>query len=91
MKQQIDKDTNENGISGIKNTSSTSTSNNYSKEPNNGANLEAVIKEKKTFSERWETNRFWLIRGSYLLLRSVWMIVMFIGGVLVWLISFLLI
>ncbi|WP_026449626.1 hypothetical protein [Aequorivita capsosiphonis] len=51
--------------------------------------LENKTVEKKSFSERWQTNRFWLVRGSYHVLRSVWMVAMFIGGLIAWLISLL--
>ncbi|MCZ4319543.1 hypothetical protein O4H26_11125 [Aequorivita viscosa] len=50
---------------------------------------EAKVETEKSFSERWKTNRFWLVRGTYFVLRSVWMVVMFIGGLIVWLISLL--
>jgi|GEM_PF-1659385 len=45
--------------------------------------------EKPSFSERWQNHRFWLVKGSYYLLRSVWIIVMFTGGFIAWLISLL--
>lgn len=51
--------------------------------------LDDEVIEEKSFSERWKTNRFWLVRGSYHFLHSVWTIVMFIGGFIVWLISLL--
>ncbi len=50
---------------------------------------ETEVEENKSFSERWKTNRFWLVRGLYYVLQTVWMIVMFIGGFIAWLISLL--
>jgi len=45
--------------------------------------------EKESFSDRWKNNRFWLVRGSYHFLRTVWLIVMAVGGFIAWLISLL--
>ncbi|WP_299390548.1 hypothetical protein [uncultured Gelidibacter sp.] len=45
--------------------------------------------EKKSFGERWKTHRFWLFRGTYYVLFSVWAIVMAIGGAIAWLIAML--
>jgi len=45
--------------------------------------------KKRSFSDRWENNRFWLIRASYKILRTIWMIVMGIGVFIAWLISML--
>ncbi|KJJ38164.1 hypothetical protein [Aequorivita vladivostokensis] len=45
--------------------------------------------EKKSFFERWSNSRFWLVRGSYVVLRAVWTVVMVIGGFIAWLISLL--
>ena len=45
--------------------------------------------EKESFSERWSNSRFWLVRGSYVVLRAVWTVVMVIGGFIAWLISLL--
>lgn len=50
---------------------------------------ELEISEKKSFSEKWRTNRFWIVKGAYHILRSVWVVVMFIGGFIAWLISLL--
>ena len=44
---------------------------------------------KKSFSERCRTHRFWLVRAIYQVVRSVWMVVMVVGGVIVWLIAML--
>ncbi len=45
--------------------------------------------EEKSFTDRWKTNRFWLVRGTYYVLYSIWMIVMVVAGFIAWLISFL--
>lgn len=45
--------------------------------------------EKKSFTERWKTSRFLLVRGSFSVLRSVWMVVMVVAGFIAWLISML--
>lgn len=45
--------------------------------------------KKKSFTEKWENHRFWLVRASYIVLRSVWMIVLAIGGFIAWLIALL--
>lgn len=45
--------------------------------------------ERESFSERWSNSRFWLVRGSYVVLRAVWTVVMVIGGFIAWLISLL--
>lgn len=45
--------------------------------------------QDRSFLERWKNSRFWLVRGSYIFLVSVWTVVMVIGGFIVWLISFL--
>lgn len=45
--------------------------------------------QKKSFSERCRTSRFWLVRALYAVIRSVWMVVMVVGGFIVWLIAML--
>lgn len=44
---------------------------------------------KPSFSDKWQTNRFLIVRGSYYIVRTVWMTVMVIGGFIAWLISLL--
>lgn len=44
---------------------------------------------KKSFLERWKTNRFWLIKGTYYLLHYTWVVVMAIGAFIAWLIALL--
>ncbi|MDC8000005.1 hypothetical protein POV26_03075 [Aequorivita todarodis] len=56
------------------------------KEPTTVSEVEI---EKESFSQRWRTSRFWLVRGSYIVLRAVWTVVMVIGGFIAWLISLL--
>lgn len=85
MSKQIDNDNVEHDSSFLENQDSTLTSKNNSRK----TAPEAEVVEDKSFSERWKANRFWLVRGSYQFLRSVWTIVMFIGGFIVWLISLL--
>lgn len=51
--------------------------------------LEAEVVQETSFSERWKTHNFLLVRGSYFVLRSVWMVAMFIGGLIAWIISLL--
>jgi len=46
-------------------------------------------KPKQSFTDRWKYNRFWLIRASYHVLRTIWIIVMAIGAFIAWLISLL--
>ncbi|MAP79499.1 MAG: hypothetical protein CL526_00280 [Aequorivita sp.] len=61
------------------------------KSPKNniGAEKKPKIDGEPSFFERWETSRFWLIRAIFVVVRSVWMVVMVIGGFIVWLISLL--
>ncbi|MBJ7881751.1 hypothetical protein [Gelidibacter salicanalis] len=51
--------------------------------------VEEVNIKKPSFGERWKTSRFWLVRGAYYALFSVWAIVMAIGGVIAWIIAML--
>lgn len=44
---------------------------------------------EESFLDRWKTNRFWIIRGLYYVVVSIWTIVMVIGGFIAWLISLL--
>lgn len=88
MSQQKHKDTSDNSFS-LNPKDAILTSANTSKETEINPTNKAKVIEKKSFSERWKTNRFWLIRGTYFFLRSVWLIVMFIGGFIAWLISLL--
>lgn len=39
--------------------------------------------------EKWKSHPFWLFRISYLILHSIWLVAMAIGGFIAWLISFL--
>lgn len=89
MAQQIDNDTLGNNGSNLENRNSTLTSMNNSSKAESAPVLEAEIVDNRSFSERWKTNRFWLVRGSYTVLRSVWIVAMFIGGAIAWLISLL--
>lgn len=87
MSDQKDTDSFENDISDIKNQDPTMSSINNSIETESDVGIE--VEEKKSFIEKWKTNRFWLIKGTYYVLQTVWMTVMVIGGFILWLISFL--
>ncbi|MBB6681276.1 hypothetical protein H4O20_07450 [Aequorivita sp. 609] len=45
--------------------------------------------EEDSFTEKWKNNRFLLIRGTYYLLHSIWMVIMVVGGFIAWLIALL--
>ncbi|HUH27912.1 hypothetical protein [Gelidibacter sp.] len=49
----------------------------------------AKAAQKKSFSERMKTHRFWLVRGIYYMFYSVWAVVMAIGMFIAWLIAML--
>lgn len=51
--------------------------------------LKSKVVGKKPFTERWKTNRFWLVRGTYYIFYSVWVVVMAIGTFIAWLIAML--
>ena len=89
MQQQQDNDIFELDSSVIKNQDSTLAPKNNSRETEPEPVLKSEVLMEKSLSERWKTNRFWLVSAIYYVLRSVWMIVMVIGGFIVWLISLL--
>lgn len=64
-------------------------SKNTSKDPDIKPNAEEKLILQKSFSEKWKTSRFFLVRGSFVVLRSIWMVVMVVGGFIAWLISLL--
>lgn len=72
----------------LKNKGATSTSKNTSEKPTSNTSAAKVV-PKQSFSDRWKNNRFWLLRASYHVLRTVWIIVMAIGAFIAWLISML--
>ena len=76
----------ENNNPALTRAGSTSQESSTDKEPPPKAKPEI---EKESFSERWSNSRFWLVRGSYVVLRAVWTVVMVIGGFIAWLISLL--
>ncbi|MDD2983615.1 MAG: hypothetical protein PHQ74_09520 [Crocinitomicaceae bacterium] len=45
--------------------------------------------DKKPFIEPLKTNRFFLIRVLYHILRSIWIVAMIVGGFIAWLIALL--
>ena len=69
--------------SGLKNQDSALSS------KSNPRKSEVEIEDEMSFSEKWKTSRFWLVKGTYYVLHTVWMTVMVIGGFILWLISFL--
>ena len=89
MPQQKDNDDFENNGFVLETSNPTLTSKNTSRETEPESILEAEGDEKVSFFERWKTSRFWLVRGTYYVLYSVWMIVVVIGGFIAWLISLL--
>lgn len=68
---------------------STLASENPTDKPAHSASKKAITHEKRSFTDRWKYNRFWLIRASYHVLRTIWIIVMAIGAFIAWLISLL--
>lgn len=60
-----------------------------SKEDSAESVLEAEIIDDRSFSERWKTNRFFLIRGAYYVIVSIWIVFMAVGGFIAWLIAML--
>lgn len=89
MSQQINNDNVENKAANLEARNSASTSKNNSKETEPQPVLEAKVLEEKSFSERWKTNRFWIVRATYHVFYSVWIVVMAIGGLIAWLIALL--
>lgn len=82
-------DENDENNSLLENQDSTPSSKLSLKKSNPDPVVKGVDIEKIPLTERWKTNRFWLVRGSYFLLRTVWIIVMAIAGFIAWLISLL--
>lgn len=89
MSKQLNSDNIERDSSVLEAQDSKLTFENSVLEMNSEADSELDVVKKRSLSEAWQTNRFWLVRGSYYFLRSVWTIVMLIGGFIVWLISLL--
>lgn len=89
MSHKINNDNvdNEGSVSKTQDATFTSTNTLIEKKPE--PTLKCNTIDKKSFSERWKTNRFLLVRGSFYALRSVWMVAMVIGGFIAWLISLL--
>jgi len=89
MRQQMHKDNVENDGSDLESQDATLLSRNTFKEAAPEAELETKVVDKISLTERWKTHRFLLVRGTYYVLYSVWMIVMVIAGFIAWLISLL--
>lgn len=49
-----------------------------------------LYKYDDSFLEQLKTSRFWLVRGIYFIVASIWTIVMIVGGFIAWLVSWLL-
>lgn len=79
----------QNDDSSFKATETSSSNKNKAKNVIPESVLESEIEEKLPFLERWKTSRFFLLRGIYYVLYSVWMIVVVVGGFIAWLISLL--
>ncbi|MGB5982051.1 MAG: hypothetical protein WBG46_07885 [Nonlabens sp.] len=45
--------------------------------------------EKPSFSERWKNSKYLFIRGSYVVMHSIWTIVMAVGLFIAWLVAML--
>lgn len=89
MSKQVDNDNVEDDPSFLKTQKVALSSENTSSESNRKHTGKAAVVEKVSFIDRWKTNRFWLVRGTYYVLYSVWMTVIVIAGFIAWLISFL--
>ena len=89
MSQQIYDDNLEQDNFVLEAQESTSTSKDETRAAKLESDFQEIVVEKKSFSERWKTNRFWLVRGSFHVLKSVWMVAVVIGGFIAWLISLL--
>ena len=58
-------------------------------EPELQSVLQLNGERQPSFPERWKSNRFWAVRASYVIVSSVWMVVMGIGTLIAWLIAML--
>ncbi len=47
------------------------------------------VKPKPSFADRWENSPYLVLRISYKILHSIWMVVMAVGMFLAWLIALL--
>lgn len=73
----------------LKNTDSSSVSRNGESDLNNEPTQQTIIQKKVPLLEPLKTNRFFLVRVLYFILRSIWIIAMIIGGFIAWIISLL--
>lgn len=89
MTQKMDNENFENKTSLLKPQNSTPIPKTTQEETKLNTVLKPEVEEKKSFTERLETSRFWLVRGTYQVIRTVWMVVMVIGGFIAWLIAML--
>lgn len=69
--------------------SASSSSENSESELNVETTQQAIIQKKVPLLEPLKTNRFFLVRVLYFILRSIWIIAMIIGGFIAWIISLL--
>lgn len=90
MSQQI---SNQNPNPNQSDLESRGSTNSFKKEEEQEKDTEPVLEDdaaqEQSFSERWKTNRFWIIRATYHIFYSVWIVVMAIGGLIAWLIALL--
>lgn len=89
MSAQIENENDHLESSFLENQDPSLASKNTSLETGPNPDLKSEPKTKKSFLEKWETSRFLLVRGSFLVLRSVWIVVITIAGFIAWLISLL--
>lgn len=90
MSQQINNQNTSPNQTDLKARSSTNSLKNAKKqEKDTELVLEDDVAQEQSFSERWKTNRFWVIRATYHIFYSVWIVVMAIGGLIAWLIALL--
>lgn len=47
------------------------------------------ITNEDSFVEKWKNHRYLFVRGTYIVLNSIWMVVMAVGMFLAWLIALL--
>ncbi len=89
MSEQIYNDSVEQDTSVSRTQDSTLSNKTNQREINSDPLMKAKVVEEPSFLDKWQNNRFWLIKGSFYLLRSVWMIVMGIGAFIAFIISML--
>lgn len=89
MSEEINKDSVENEDSVVKIQDASTVSENNSIETTPRTERKVSYIHKKTFLYPLKANRFLLVRILYYILRSIWIVVMIVGGFLAWLLSML--